>query len=181
MIISVTPGAIGRALEDKGIDAGYYFKSDSGSAAADSALKTKENRTLDFLDDDIQTPPTTSVVRTSGNTYEGFIVELREDAAAYQKIVLYGRVRIVDVDPYKIKIYAYNTDGNTIDTGLILESSIPASVLQQKVKWVELDVTQLAIREIGDGKMKFRIFAPGQPEQQENKRFQFSELHVKVG
>ena len=173
----------GKAFLDRGIENGWYFKTDGiGLATTDSQMKSLEDITLNLLDDDINTPSTTSVIRTrlsGGKNYEGFIVKDNSNSKNYGKILLYGRVRIIDQDPFKLRVFRYKSDGNTIDTANYIDFSIPASVLNQKVKWVELDITNIAHLEDSFGFMKFRVTAQ-EDSLQDNKRLQFSELHIKV-
>lgn len=169
------------ALADKGIDKGYYYKTNGdGLNTLDSAMAAKSDITLDLLDDNSNTPPVTAVIRyRSGEKYEGFWVELNEDTAQYDKIVLYGRVRVIDVDPFTLIIHGYNSDFNTPNLNTIIERQVN-DITNEKVKWVELDITDIARLEDGYGKMKFRVTAKNLVSQN-SKKFQFSELHIKVG
>ncbi len=173
----------GKAFLDKGIDNGWYFKTNGiGIATTDSGMKELTDITLNLLDDDVNTPATTAVIRTrlsGGKNYEGFIVKENSDTKNYGKILLYGRIRIIDIDPFKLRVFRYKSDGNTIDTANFADFSIPASILNQKVKWVELDITNISHLEDGFGFMRFRVTAQ-EDTLQDNKRFQFSELHIKV-
>ena len=177
------PPEEGKALLDRGIDIGWYFKTDgSGLLTKDSGMKALDDITVDLLDDNVNTPSTTFVIRTKltgGKNYEGFIVKDNTDANNYGKIVLYGRVRIIDVDPFKLRVFSYQSDGDTANTNNFTDFSISKSILQQKVKWVELDVTDIAHLEDGFGFIKLRVTAL-EDSNQDNQRFQFSELHIKV-
>lgn len=171
----------GTSLTDIGIDTAWYFKTNGNALATeDGGMVSWDVITPDLLDDNINTPATTYVVRTrNGWKYEGFVAHVNEGTGGYKKIVLYGRVRIIDTGPYILRVYPYKADGAINTTGYA-EFSIPSSILNEKVKWVELDITSIAKTEDGFGWLRTRITALNNSAQ-DNNRFQFSELHYKVG
>jgi len=181
------PGPIA-ALLDIGISQGLYLKTDGlglGLNTKDSQMSSIENITLDLLDDNVNTPPATSVIRTrtspgQGSKYESFSVLAFRDTTLYSQIVLYGRVAIADENPFKIRIYPYLQDKDTIDVGRYMEYAINPAIINQPVKWIELDITPIAKRQDGYGFIKVRITSLNATAQ-DNDRFQFSELHYKVG
>lgn len=168
-------------LQDIGIHNGWYFKTNGqGLYTQDSAMASWTNITLDLLDDNVNTPSTTSVIRTrSGEKYEGFVAFAQGDTNQYTRVVLYGRVRIVDASPFILRVYPYYSN-SSINPTLYAEFTVSSSILNENVKWVELDITNIAKTEDGAGWLRTRITASN-ASSQENKRFQFSELHYKVG
>ncbi|MEK6852343.1 MAG: hypothetical protein AABX59_00540, partial [Nanoarchaeota archaeon] len=176
-------GSGGQALTDKGIDIGFYYKSDgAGIFTKDSQMVANINITLDILDDNVNTPSTTSVIRyRGGEKYESFVVEVREESSNYGIVHLYGRVRIIDTSPtpFNISVYAYQSNKDTPNTASVV-TFLVNDVTNEKVKWVEWDISSLARLEDGFGWMRFRISATNLSTQ-DNDRLQFSELHVKVG
>lgn len=175
------PGPVA-ALLDVGIDQGLYTKTNgAGLNTKDSQMASIVNITLDLLDDNVNTPPATNVIRTrQGAKYESFNPLVFKDTSQYTQIVLYGRVSIADVSPFKLRIYPYLQDKDTINTSDYVDYAINADIINQKVKWVELDITDIAKTQDGFGFIKMRITALNESTQ-DNKRFQFSELHYKVG
>ncbi|MBI4153119.1 hypothetical protein HY497_01230, partial [Candidatus Woesearchaeota archaeon] len=171
----------GTSLEDIGIDTAWYFKTNGNALATeDSAMVSWDVITADLLDDNVNTPATTNVIRTrNGWKYEGVVANVNEDTGSYTKVVLYGRVRIIDTSPFVLRVYPYKADGK-INTSGYAEFSIQGSILNEKVKWVELDITDIAKTEGGFGWIRTRITALNNTAQ-DNSRFQFSELHYKVG
>jgi len=174
-------GTYGISLRDIGVDEAWYFKTDGqGLNTQDAGMASWNNITLDLLDDNVNTPATTSVLRTrQGEKYEGFVAKALEDSKSYTKIVLYGRVRIVDESPFFLRVYPYNQSGS-INPSQYAEFSVNASILDEKVKWIELDITNIAKSEDNFGWLRVRVTAQN-ASAQENDRFQFSELHYKVG
>ena len=173
---------VGTSLRDIGVDQAMYTRTDgNGLFTSDTQMASSTNITLELLDDEITTPATTSVIRTrSGNKYESFNPSAEKESSQYIKVVLYGRVRIVDNNPFRLRIYPYLQDKNNINTLTYRDFAINDAILSQKVKWVELDITDLARTQDGYGFIKMRVTALNLSEQ-DNDRFQFSELHYKVG
>lgn len=170
----------GIALTDLGVDYGWYFKTNgNGIYTPDSQMVSLVEITQDLIDDVLTTPSTSYVIRTRpGDKYEGFIVKVDEDSSQYIKVTLYGRVRIIDTNPYNLRVYSYlDDDTPNTNIGGYLDFAIPDTVLNEKVKWFEIDVSELAASEAGKGWMKFRVT----DLEQNNKRLLFSELHIKVG
>src|SRR3989344_3864400 len=173
---------VGTSLRDIGVDQAMYSRTDGdGLFTGDSQMAASNNITLEVLDDELTTPATTYVIRTrSGNKYESFNPGVEKESSQYTKVVLYGRVRIVDNNPFRLRIYPYLQNKNNINTLTYRDFAINDAILSQKVKWVELDITDLARTQDGYGFIKMRVTALNLSEQ-DNDRFQFSELHYKVG
>ncbi|MBI2140371.1 hypothetical protein HYU14_05585 [Candidatus Woesearchaeota archaeon] len=171
----------GVSLMDVGVDETWYFKTDGyGLYTQDSQMASWSNITLNLLDDNVNTPPSTNVIRTRQNEkYEGFVAKVNEDSKSYTKIVLYGRVSMVDESPFFLRVYPYYQNGSVL-TSQYAEFSINSSILTQKVKWVEMDITNIARAEDNFGWLRMRITSKNTSAQQDE-RFQFSELHYKVG
>jgi len=104
---------------------------------------------------------------------------LNNDTSVFSKVIIYGRVRIIDENPFVLRIYPYKSDGLHINSSIFSDFFIYSDILNEKVKWIELDVTNIARVMDGFGFTKFRITALNETNQL-NDRFQFSELHFKV-
>ncbi|MFH1052929.1 MAG: hypothetical protein V1740_00790 [Candidatus Woesearchaeota archaeon] len=161
----------GVALDDLGIDQGWWA-SLSSVDASDSGLSLQ---TAEWLDDNVNTP--TNYIRKSGGNHQVYIVNASGEANAYIRVSLYVRISTIDEDNYPIRVYAYDPSSPNQVLPLYENFTVDSDILNDKVKWVEYDITATAKLMAGTGWMKFRITT----EPTNAKRLQFSEIHIKVG
>ncbi|MBR9678526.1 MAG: hypothetical protein GOU97_04520 [Nanoarchaeota archaeon] len=155
-VISGTGGGGGYTYVD--VSRAYYFKTNGhGKSTADPDMKSWENITLDFTDDNPNTPASAyqllmDIKLFDYDKYEGYVVKLDADPSLYSKVILKFKVDSFDYEPYPIRIHAYNSDGETILTNTGFTEYTYSST-----GWHEVDVTDTAHRMNGFGWMRFRI------------------------
>lgn len=82
-------------------------------------------------------------------------MRLNKDMSNYSRVIIRLFVNTLkDGKPQNARIYAYKNDANNVDVLSYIDYTIAST------KWVDLDVTQLALGMKGYGWMKFRIGSP---------------------
>lgn len=101
-------------------DLGKYYKtpSDIGYTAKDSQMSTLTSLLADLTDEDKNTPSSSyKFYYTPVNTvYEGYIFGLNNPKTNYEYLSLRLKVKDAEVIPYALRIYAYDSDSDSIIT-----------------------------------------------------------------
>lgn len=136
----------------------YWFRTNGeGRNTRDSDMKSWENITTDFTDDDPTTPPSAyqlsmDIKLFAYDKYDGYVVKLNADPSIYSTVALKFKVDSLEYEPYPIRVYAYNPDGDSIIT-----SEGFTEYTYSSTGWHEVDVTDTAHLMDGNGWMKFRV------------------------